>query len=214
MTPKVPEDYREARRTQIMNAAAECFLQKGFHQTTMQDIFKASGLSAGAVYNYFTGKEEIVSAMGQASLARNTAIASSQVGPEGERTLASVMEAFLGFMRTPEAGRWAPLDLELYAEAARNDTIRRSIQENFRVTMATLIPLVERLQASGVYSSDLEPRAIILVLGMLMQGLQILRVVEPEEDIDPYIDAALAVARGTFCAPGPGGDPSRKEPQR
>jgi len=29
----------------------------------MQDIFEASALSAGAVYNYFKGKDEIVAAM-------------------------------------------------------------------------------------------------------------------------------------------------------
>ncbi len=37
-----------------------CFLRNGFHATTLQDVFGQSEMSAGAVYLYFAGKEEIV----------------------------------------------------------------------------------------------------------------------------------------------------------
>ena len=60
MSPKVPEAYLQARRNEIMDAAVKCFMEKGFHNTTMQDIYDATNLSPGAVYNYFSSKEDIV----------------------------------------------------------------------------------------------------------------------------------------------------------
>ncbi|HEY0718123.1 MAG TPA: helix-turn-helix domain-containing protein, partial [Streptosporangiaceae bacterium] len=53
--PKVTQQYRDARRDQILSAARRCFLRDGFHVTSMQDLFAESGLSSGAVYRYFAG---------------------------------------------------------------------------------------------------------------------------------------------------------------
>ena len=199
MAPKVREDYRDARRAQILEAAAECFLKKGFHRTTMQDIFEASGLSAGAVYNYFEGKDEIVAAMGDLSQARNSAMIARASGSEGETPLAAILESFFEMLKTPEAGRWAPFDLETFAEASRNETIAKSIRENARVSTGALLPLVEQLQASGVYPPDVDPRSVVLIFTLLVEGTLLLRVIDPEADLDAYAEACLTIARGTFC---------------
>lgn len=196
MTPKVPADYREARRAQILNAAAGCFLEKGFHGTTMQDIFEASGLSAGAVYNYFEGKDEIYATMGEISRARNTSMASRPLKPDDDAPLATILESFFAMLKGPEAGRWAAFDLETFAEASRNENIRESIQANLRTSTDVLVPLVEQLQASGVYSSEVDARSLIVALSMLVQGMQILRIIDPEADLDAYVEASLAIARG------------------
>ena len=55
--PKVSQEYSEARRRQIIDAAYQCFARKGFHQTTMRDIYAEAKLSAGSVYHYFDSKE-------------------------------------------------------------------------------------------------------------------------------------------------------------
>ena len=36
--PKVTQSHRDARRTQILDAAMICFARAGFHRTTMQEI--------------------------------------------------------------------------------------------------------------------------------------------------------------------------------
>jgi len=53
----------ERRRRQIMDAAIACFRRRGFHQATMQEICAEAGISAGALYRYFTGKDELLLAM-------------------------------------------------------------------------------------------------------------------------------------------------------
>lgn len=60
--PKVKEEHRLLRRSEITRAALRCFTRKGFAATSMTDIIKESGLSAGAIYGYFSGKEELIEA--------------------------------------------------------------------------------------------------------------------------------------------------------
>ena len=61
--PKVTEAHRESRREQILLAAWKCFSRNGFHSTSMADVIKEAGLSAGAVYLYFKSKDEIIVAV-------------------------------------------------------------------------------------------------------------------------------------------------------
>src|SRR3954453_19822724 len=56
------------RREEILEAATACFPREGFHATSMHDIYRKCGLSAGAVYNHFASKQEIVRALGEERL--------------------------------------------------------------------------------------------------------------------------------------------------
>ncbi|HYK74567.1 MAG TPA: TetR/AcrR family transcriptional regulator [Pseudoneobacillus sp.] len=57
--PKVSEDYKEKRKTEILDVARKVFIEKGFEFTTMTDIVEASGLSRGGVYKYFSSTDEM-----------------------------------------------------------------------------------------------------------------------------------------------------------
>lgn len=57
--------YPEITEERILDAAERLFLEKGYENTTIQDIVDALGdLTKGAVYHHFKSKEEIVDAVG------------------------------------------------------------------------------------------------------------------------------------------------------
>ena len=58
--PRLTDATKAARRAQIIEAAVSCFLEKGYTNTSMSDIIKASGLSSGSIYSHFAGKEDIL----------------------------------------------------------------------------------------------------------------------------------------------------------
>ena len=58
--PRLTDATKAARRAQIIEAAVSCFLEKGYTNTSMSNIIKASGLSSGSIYSHFTGKEDIL----------------------------------------------------------------------------------------------------------------------------------------------------------
>jgi AcrR family transcriptional regulator len=49
-----------ARRTQILDAAAQVFAEKGFHRATTKEIAEAADVSEGTIYNYFDAKADLL----------------------------------------------------------------------------------------------------------------------------------------------------------
>ena len=85
------EDGAEARRSQILLAAAELYSQHGYAGTSMRDIARMVGLLAGSVYHHFPAKEDLFVAVHQ----------------EGFRQLVQRIEAKLGTELDP----WRRLEI-------------------------------------------------------------------------------------------------------
>lgn len=51
------------RKRQVLDAALQLFAEKGFHNTSIQDILSAAMISKGTFYNYFSSKNECILAI-------------------------------------------------------------------------------------------------------------------------------------------------------
>ncbi|MDE6971361.1 MAG: TetR/AcrR family transcriptional regulator [Eubacterium sp.] len=64
--------YPEITVDKILEASQRLFLEKGYDNTTIQDIVnELDGLSKGAIYHHFKSKEEIMSALGDRMFFQN-----------------------------------------------------------------------------------------------------------------------------------------------
>lgn len=63
--PKTSTAAKEARRTQILDAAVRCFARRGYYETTIEDLVLETGLSRGALYLYYPSKEAIYLAISE-----------------------------------------------------------------------------------------------------------------------------------------------------
>jgi AcrR family transcriptional regulator len=54
---------REVRATLIMDAAEEVFIEKGYHEASMDEIAARAGVAKGTLYQHFPGKEDLVFAL-------------------------------------------------------------------------------------------------------------------------------------------------------
>lgn len=52
--------YPEETIDKIMKVTAELFMEKGYDQTSMQDIVNRLGMSKGAIYHHFKSKEDLL----------------------------------------------------------------------------------------------------------------------------------------------------------
>ena len=59
MTAQLTED---ARRTAILDAAAQLIAERGYHSVRISDIAQVVGTSTGAVHYYFPGKSDVLTA--------------------------------------------------------------------------------------------------------------------------------------------------------
>lgn len=58
--------YPEVTVSKILDVALKLFLEKGYEQTTIQDIVdELGGLTKGAIYHHFKSKEDIITALGK-----------------------------------------------------------------------------------------------------------------------------------------------------
>jgi AcrR family transcriptional regulator len=56
----IREQLLQARRNQILDAAAEVFAAKGFHGATTKEIASTAGVAEGTIYNYFESKFDLL----------------------------------------------------------------------------------------------------------------------------------------------------------
>src|SRR3954469_24846326 len=81
--------YR-ARREEIIAAAGNAFLAKGYRATSFRDIADAVGVDRASLYYYFESKHELFRAATSVAVQRNVAdaepIAATEKAPAGEIT--------------------------------------------------------------------------------------------------------------------------------
>jgi len=61
--PKVVPGYKEAARSKIVEAGFKIFSTRGYSESTMDDVAAELGVSKGAIYLYFGGKEDLLQAI-------------------------------------------------------------------------------------------------------------------------------------------------------
>ena len=176
--PRVSEAHRERRREQILEAARRCFIRKGFHQSSMTDVFAEAGLSAGAVYRYFRSKNEIITAIAEEVVGHVTDLLVPLVEQEPTPTLDSVIRDGLLSVDDLAFGEYgfAQLAPQVWAEALRNDQLLGVIRSRYTVVREALSRLIVAEQKAGRVDVDAEPDDVAAVLfgsiiGYLLQRL-------------------------------------------
>jgi AcrR family transcriptional regulator len=93
-----------ARPDEVLDAALDLFIEKGFAATRVEDIAKRAGLSKGAVYLYFPSKEALLEALVRRALAPIASNAlGSLAGFEGDprQAISMVLRMLAGRLSDP-----------------------------------------------------------------------------------------------------------------
>lgn len=197
--PKVSDAHIEARRTQIIVAACKCFSDKGFHQTTVRDICRQSGLSAGAVYGYFKSKEEIVEAL--AALGRRNTralIESTRTDEEAPLSLARILCKAIGFFDSDDAGMSNRLDVRLWGEGLHTPQIRKLFHEGAHGVIELFADIVREGKGRKEINRGLDPNSVARVCVALCLGLQVQKALDPRADLAGCSDVIASLLSGEF----------------
>jgi AcrR family transcriptional regulator len=159
--PKVSAEYRDARRAQILQAAAACFAENGFHATSMQDILTRARLSPGAFYRYFPSKADLIAALAHETAGRLEGLIEEVLANSipGALPVGALVEAVLGFERETGRGQMA---IQLWSEAVRDARVRAIVLE-------VIDRILERLRA--VSADEDHARIVYAILqGVTLQS--------------------------------------------
>jgi len=203
---RVSQEHLDARRRQILDGARRCFTRNGFHATSMQDILKEAGLSAGAVYRYFRGKDEIVAAVAAQTLERvresYATVVAADPPPTPDEVFAGVLARLRDQLGDPGDHRALPqMLMQVWGETLRNPEVARVLAEGYAGLREQWVRLVESYQARGWVGRDVDAEHLARTLIATVQGYFVQQALfggfEPDE-----FEAGLR-ALVTMRVPGP-----------
>lgn len=201
--PKVSDTHRAARRRQVLDAATECFARQGFHRTTMQDIVREAGLSAGAVYGYFAGKDDIIEAISAERHERERELIRQARGLPAAEVLRRLARDFLGSLAQRDEQKRRRVGVQVWAEALREPRVMRLVRRGIDEPLRLLTQVIEQAQARGEIAPALDAQAVARAIVALFHGFVLQQSWDPRVKVEPYLAAieamidALLAHRGT-----------------
>lgn len=213
MSPR--PDVSEARKRQILEAAASVFARTGLHEARMEDVAAEAGLSKAAVYLYFEGKDAVITAL----LSRlfeleieDLKTLARAAGPAAERLRTLTRRLLLDYEK---AGIETAVFREFYALAAREKKVRAFLRDYFREYRELLAELVRQGIERGEFR-EAEPQGVALAILGVYEGLALLWAIDPRgmswtEATETAMSLLLAGLQG---APARGRSGARKSAGR
>ena len=170
-----------ARRQQILNAAAQCFREHGFHGASIAQISKSAGMSAGHIYHYFENKEAIIAAIVAQDLESLLTLTAEL------RAACNVRAALIERAAEGVADQLDPINaalkVEIAAEAARNPRVAQIVREADATCRRELAATIRAIRHGAGHEDS--PTAIgdmVEVLASLFEGLLLRIIRNPELD--------------------------------
>ena len=210
--PRITAEHEQEVRERIVQASVRVFADKGFHGATMQDVVRESGLSVGAIYTYFKGKDELI-------LAGCDLITRQELG-ELARRLAAIedfrdrLAAGVGFFFDQldlerDAAGGSRLLLDAWASADAEPAIREMLQARRRDMVSTAVGLLQEGIARGEFPAWLDLSTVAAAFAALLDGVALQAVEEgagyrradAERRVLAMLELLFAAATGRRPAP-------------
>lgn len=179
----------------IVDAARAIIATRGITGATFDQVARAAGVSRGLLHYYFGAKERLlIEVVRRECDVRNAAleraIGESQSAEEVLDALVHSFEDLLG-----DGPTTVVLIHEMITLAQRNTEIATEVAELERRTRTQLAEALEAKAADGVLELRDSAETVAAFLSVLADGILVRTLSEPDYDIRPLMDKAVAAAR-------------------
>ena len=184
--PKRDPEHMNAQRERIIQATLVCISRKGVEGTSIADIWKEAGLSAGALYVHFRNKNDLVT-----QCLRHT----RKPVHEAPATWDALKERLLGFEASIgwDAETIARVRVHLHAECVNpgelHDIMRPILEEQFGI----LSGWIEQIAGRGLITLRMSARQTAAAVSAQIDGMLWIALASdrPLDDSIPEISRAL-----------------------
>lgn len=172
---KIDPAKRQERCRHILDAAAQCFAEHGFHATSTAQICAQAAMSPGNLFHYYASKADIIEAL----IASDTddirsRMQAASAAPDARAALREWVDGQLALYQDPVFVR---LGMEVLAEAVRNPRVHALAMANEAERKAGLVALLETAWAGQDAPQPIGGMADVLLL--LLDGVYSRSVVDP-----------------------------------
>ncbi len=170
----------ERRRGQILDAARECFRERGFRLTTIEEICAEARISPGALYRYFDSKADIIAAIALDARAAAEALLDRVNGSEG--LIEGLAELARVFFETFDGDGDAALLADIWAEASRDPLLAKALLVRDQLATGRLAAAIERAQKAGTIYPALPASEAAEALIASLEGMALRRALRRESE--------------------------------
>ncbi len=176
--PKLKPETLANRKIHILKAALVCFNNKGYHQTTMDDIVQEAGLSKGGLYVHFNGKKDLfldlfdwfIDEFGLFSITTAT-------GSTTYEKLTSILLNLVAGATSDTFRELSSLMTDVWAQNLRDQDFNQLINRLYVQIRQPLTQLIEEGIADGIFK-PVDSKAFANILIAIFEGLMIQAMVD------------------------------------
>jgi AcrR family transcriptional regulator len=188
---------REQTRDRLLAAAATVFADRGYEQTSLDEISATAGLTKGAIYSNFGSKDDLFYALMSSQINDRLSQITNSIG--AHTTFAEFSHDAGRVLSDATAGdpKWHLTFIEFWTRAMRNPKLRRDFAAHRRAARDVIADYLEDHAARLGVTLPIPAPQLAITLLALSNGLAIEQLLEPgHADKSLLPDLLEAAARG------------------
>ena len=162
-------------RDRLLAAAVEVFVEQGYEGARLQDIARTAGLTTGAVYANFRGKDELLfAAIGARADVEMDALLAEAQGRNPRALLELLGDRLVSTRSQP------PLLIDAISAARRDQELAGALRDRLGTRERLLVDIVERAKVDGTIDPALDSEVFARFGLTLAMGALVLRTLQVE----------------------------------
>jgi AcrR family transcriptional regulator len=190
----IRDEQRALTRERVLQAAVRVFARSGFHGASVHAIAREAGVTTGAIYSNFEGKEDLFLAVFEEHIARQIEEYTARFEGAADLEARSRGGGDYWMAQLREDPHFFPLYMEFWAHAMRDPELRPRFAARFGVFREFFARLIEE----GARDVGVEPPAgfaqrMGTVLNALGNGLALEKLTDPDAVPDELLGDTIAL---------------------
>lgn len=169
------EEKKQETVNRIVNAAICLFTEKGYEATTVAEITEMAGVAKGTFFNYFKTKDELLIKFQKEVFFNELRTLNDKPGPYAPRLLTLIKE-----MGDSMDENRTQMRLSLQHLLTKNAA--QSNHNHLMAKVESMIPIFEKGQKSGEFTSEIPPAIMAQTAMQLYLGALIIWSIDPKSD--------------------------------
>lgn len=184
------------KKEKIIQHAFDLFAEKGYSDTSMDDIVKSSGISKGGIYYYFRSKEEIFLEIANDRLKQR-----NRITKEGSKDISS-KEKLVHYIHWTLTGlfeekiqKMARFTFEFWSVLARKPNMSRKAKERYEMFYNDLAEILQKGVDSGEFEKNMDVSSMAYIILSTMDGIgymnSVMGIPITPDIVENYVDMIL-----------------------
>jgi AcrR family transcriptional regulator len=175
---------RAQTRQRLLQAAGEVFAQRGYDRASLDEVATAAGLTKGAVYSSFAGKDDLFYALMRERIDERLALVTEAV--ERQATVGAITrDAGSGLAQLMSSQRdWHLLFIEFWARAVRDPALHNEFVHERRFVRGLVAQFLEAQAEQAEVNLPAPADQLAVAVLALSNGIAIEHLADPDT-VDP-----------------------------